>query len=654
MESRNLRYLKSLSGQYPTVAAAATEIINLQAILSLPKGTEHFITDIHGEKEQFEHVLRNGSGAIRRKIEEEFGSAISAAEKKSIATLIYYPEQKMEQVLKTEENIEDWYQVTLYRLIRIAKGASSKYTRSKVRKALPKDFAYVIEELLTGRPDLSDQEAYYNEIIHSVIGTGRATELIIAFCNLIRRLVVDHLHVVGDIFDRGPYPNLIMDTLMAHHSVDIQWGNHDISWMGAAAGNPACICNVLRISAKYGNLNLLEDGYGINLVPLARFAMNCYANDPCTCFKLDYREDEYDVRDALLDEKMHKALAIMQFKIEGQLILEHPEFGMEKRLLLDKMDLQEGTVTVEGVSYPLRDTNFPTIDKENPYALSAEEAQVMERLTQAFLNCEKLQRHVRFLFTKGSLYKVYNGNLLYHGCVPLNEDGTFTSVNVYGKEYAGKALYDVLESYARKGYYAVDPVEKKKGQDMLWFIWENQNSPVFGKDKMTTFERYFIANKSTHVEPKNPYYRLLENEEVVNRILEEFGLSGTEAHIINGHIPVEAKNGESPVKCDGKLLIIDGGFSKAYQPKTGIAGYTLIYNSYGLLLAAHEPFESVEKAIQDGSDIVSHTILVQHVVRRKTVADTDIGKELKASVSDLEALLAAYREGTLVEQAAEK
>lgn len=654
MESRDLRYLKSLSRQYPTVAAAATEIINLQAILSLPKGTEHFITDIHGEKEQFEHVLRNGSGAIRRKIEEEFGNAISAAEKKSIATLIYYPEQKMEQVLKTEENIEDWYKVTLYRLICIAKGASSKYTRSKVRKALPKDFAYVIEELLTGRSDLSDQEAYYNEIIHSVIGTGRATELIIAFCNLIRRLVVDHLHVVGDIFDRGPYPNLIMDTLMAHHSVDIQWGNHDISWMGAAAGNPACICNVLRISAKYGNLNLLEDGYGINLVPLARFAMNCYANDPCICFKLDYREDEYDVRDALLDEKMHKALAIMQFKIEGQLILEHPEFGMEKRLLLDKMDLQEGTVTVEGVSYPLRDTNFPTIDKENPYALSAEEVQVMERLTQAFLNCEKLQRHVRFLFTKGSLYKVYNGNLLYHGCVPLNEDGTFTSVNVYGKEYAGKALYDVLESYARKGYYAVDPVEKKKGQDMLWFIWENQNSPVFGKDKMTTFERYFIADKSTHVEPKNPYYRLLENEEVVNRILEEFGLSGTEAHIINGHIPVEAKNGESPVKCNGKLLIIDGGFSKAYQPKTGIAGYTLIYNSYGLLLAAHEPFESVEKAIQDGSDIVSHTILVQHVVRRKTVADTDIGKELKASVSDLEALLAAYREGTLVEQAAEK
>lgn len=653
MEKQELRYLKSLARQYPTVAAAATEIINLQAILSLPKGTEHFITDIHGEYDQFLHVLKNGSGAIRRKIEDEFGNAITAGEKTAIATLIYYPEQKIEQVLKTEENMEDWYKVTLYRLIRICKSASSKYTRSKVRKALPRDFAYVIEELLTGRPDVSDQEAYYNEIIHSVIRTGRATELIIAFCNLIRRLVVDHLHVVGDIFDRGPYPNLVMDTLMAHHSVDIQWGNHDVSWMGAAAGNPACICNVIRISAKYGNLNLLEDGYGINLVPLARFAMNQYEKDACTCFKLDYREDEYDVRDALLDEKMHKAIAIMQFKLEGQLIKEHPEYGMEKRLLLDKIDIKKGMVEIEGVEYPLRDTNFPTIDWEHPYELSAEEADVIERLKMAFLNCEKLQKHVRFLFTKGSLYKVYNGNLLYHGCVPMNEDGSFSNVEVYGKKYAGRELYDVLESYARKGYYAIDAEEKKKGQDILWFIWENQNSPVFGKAKMTTFERYFVADKATHQEPKNPYYRLLEREEIVNRILEEFGLSGAEAHIINGHIPVEAKRGESPVKCNGKLLIIDGGFSKAYQPKTGIAGYTLIYNSYGLVLAAHEPFESVEKAVQEGSDIASHTILVQHVVKRKTVADTDIGKQLKESIRDLEALLLAYREGELVEKLSE-
>ena len=556
----------------------------------------------------------------------------------------------MEQVLKMEDNLEDWYKVTLYRLIRICKNASSKYTRSKVRKALPKDFAYVIEELLTGRQEVSDQEAYYNEIIRSVIRTGRAAELVTAFCNLIRRLVVDHLHVVGDIFDRGPYPNLIMDTLMEHHSVDIQWGNHDVYWMGAASGSAACICNVIRISAKYGNLDLLEDGYGINLVPLARFAMKWYDKDSCDCFKLDYREDEYDVHDAFLDEKMHKAITIMQFKLEGQLIKEHPEFGMEKRLLLDKINIEKGTVCVEETEYPLKDVSFPTIDWEDPYRLSEDEADVMERLVTAFVNCEKLQRHVRFLYTQGSLYKVYNGNLLYHGCVPLNEDGTFTRVNVFGKEYAGKELYDVLEGYARKGYYAIDPKEKKKGQDILWFIWENQNSPVFGKAKMTTFERYFIADKKTHQEPKNPYYRLLEKEEVVNRILEEFGLEGAEAHIINGHIPVEAKKGESPVKCNGKLLIIDGGFSKAYQPKTGIAGYTLIYNSYGLVLAAHEPFESVEKAVQDGSDIVSHTVLVQQVVRRKTVADTDVGKSLKESIHDLEELLAAYRAGTIVEK----
>ena len=649
MQQNDLRYLKSLAKQYPTVASAATEIINLQAILSLPKGTEHFITDIHGEYDQFQHVMKNGSGAIKRKIEDEFVNTISKAEKKAIATLIYYPEQKLEQIAKTEENFEDWCQVTLYRLIRVCKSASSKYTRSKVRKALPKDFAYVIEELLNGRPDVSDQEAYYNEIIHSVVHTGRAAELVIAFCNLIRRLIVDHLHVVGDIFDRGPYPNLVMDTLMAHHSVDIQWGNHDVSWIGAAAGCEALICNVIRISAKYGNLNLLEDGYGINLVPLARLAMNRYDKDSCSCFKLDYREDEYDVGDVLLDKKMHKAIAIMQFKLEGQMILRHPEFKMQDRLLLDKINPEKGVVMIDGQEYELRDKHYPTVDLEHPYELSPDERDVMDRLKTAFINCEKLQKHIRFLLTKGSMYNVYNGNLLYHGCVPLNEDGTFTEVEIYGKKYSGKALYDVLENYARKGYYSINPEEKRKGQDIMWFIWENKNSPVFGKEKMTTFERYFVTDKSTHCEPKNPYYTLLEKEEIVNKILAEFGLSGGEAHIINGHIPIEAKNGESPIKCNGKLLIIDGGFSKAYQPKTGIAGYTLIYNSYGLVLAAHEPFESVEKAVNEGTDIVSHTILVQHVRSRKTVADTDNGKLMKENIKDLEELLAAYREGTIVE-----
>ena len=649
MEQTDLRYLKSLAKQYPTVAAAATEIINLQAILSLPKGTEHFITDIHGEYDQFQHVLKNGSGAIKRKIEDEFGNAISQAEKKSIATLIYYPEQKMEQVIKTEENMEDWYKVTLYRLIRICKGASSKYTRSKVRKALPKDFAYVIEELLTGRPDVSDQEAYYNEIIHSVIRTGRAAELVVAFCNLIRRLVVDHLHVVGDIFDRGPYPNLIMDTLMSHHSVDIQWGNHDISWMGAAAGNQALICNVIRISAKYGNLNLLEDGYGINLVPLARLAMNRYDKDPCSCFKLDYREEEYDVRDAMLDEKMHKAIAIMQFKLEGQMIVGHPEFGMENRLLLDKIDPAAGTVLIEGKKYPLRDLNFPTIDWEHPYELTDGEKDVMERLTSAFRNCEKLQNHMQLLLDKGGLYKTYNGNLLFHGSIPLNEDGTFKEVQIYGETCKGKALYDKLEAYVRKAFFTVDEKEKKASQDILWYIWTAKNSPLYGKDKMTTFERYFLAEPETHQERKNAYYRFLNDETVMNRILAEFGL-GTDSHIVNGHVPVLQIAGESPVKCGGKVMIIDGGFSKVYQEKTGIAGYTLIYHSYGMMLVAHEPFTSTEEAIQKETDIHTDRISVMAASRRLQVRDTDRGREIQERIDELMQLLQAYRSGTLQQE----
>ena len=619
---QEIRFYKGLAKQYPNVASAATEIINLQAILNLPKGTEHFITDVHGEYLQFRHILRNASGAIRRKIDDVFGPALRMEEKKELAALIYYPREKLEQVEAKEKDIEEWYQVTIHRMILLCRSAASKYTRSKVRKAMPTDFAYVIEELMSGRPDEADQEAYYNEIIHSVITTGRAREMIVACADLIRRLVVDHLHVVGDIYDRGPSPHLIMDSLMNHHSVDIQWGNHDILWMGAAAGSRPCICNVIRIAARYGNLATLEEGYGITLLPLAKLAMEYYGDHPCLCFREQSAYQNLDqakhlTLDTSLEEKMHKAITIMQFKIEGQMILSHPDFGMEDRLLLDKIDLSQGSVTIDGISYPMKDKHFPTLDPEHPYLLTEQEQEVIDQIQQSFMHCEKLQQHIQFLYSHGSLYKVYNGNLLYHGCIPLTKDGKFLPVRLFGKTYTGRALYDVLDSYARKGYYAMDDRERIRGQAILWYLWENPDSPVFGKEKMATFERYFVADKALHVEPKNPYYQMLNDEKMADAVLEEFGLSGADAHIINGHIPVEAKAGESPVKCNGKLLIIDGGLSKAYQPKTGIAGYTLIYNSYGLVLAAHEPFTSVAKAVEQGSDIHSDRILVQQVLTRK-------------------------------------
>ena len=646
----DLAYLKSVSRLYPNIASTATEIINLQSILSLPKGTEHFLSDIHGEYEQFHHVLKNGSGAVKRKIDDEFGDLLSATEKRALASLIYYPEQKLAQVQKSGIVMDDWYVVMLNRLIRVCKSASSKYTRSKVRKALPKDFAYVIEELITGRREMANQEDYYNEIIKTVIRIGKAPELITALCQVICRFVIDHLHIVGDIFDRGPGPHVCMDILMHYHSVDIQWGNHDVLWMGAAAGQEACMATVLRISAKYGNLDILEEGYGINMIPLVRFALNTYADDPCECFGLTYQEGDYDTNNAFFDRKMHKAIAIIQFKLEGQLIQKHPEFQMENRLLLDKMDLDKGTVVVEGKEYPLRDTNFPTIDPKDPYKLSPEEAELVEHLRNGFVNCEKLQEHARFLLRNGSLYKVYNNNLLFHGCVPLNKDGSLKEVSVYGEKYKGRELYEKIERYLRRGYYAIDPEEKEKGKDMFWWTWINGDSPVFGKGKMTTFERYFIEDKATHKEPKNPYYTYYEKDETIDMILREFGLDSVDSKIINGHIPVEFKKGESPIKCNGRLLVIDGGFSKAYQPKTGIAGYTLIYNSYGFLLAAHEPFVSIAKAVEEGLDIHSDTVLVEHVTKRQMVADTDDGRRIQEEIDELEALLAAYRSGKLVER----
>lgn len=645
-----LKYLKSLANQYPNIAAASTEIINLQSILNLPKGTEHFLTDIHGEYEQFNHVLKNGSGAVRRKIDEVFGNTLSNKDKKSLATLIYYPREKLDIILQEEDNIEDWYKITLHRLVQVTKRVASKYTRSKVRKALPKDFAYIIEELITEKAEVSDKEGYYNEIIHTIIRIGRAPDFIIALSHLIQRLVVDHLHIVGDIYDRGPGPHIIMDTLMKYHSVDIQWGNHDIVWMGAACGHLACIATVLRIAARYGNLDTLEDGYGINLIPLATFALETYKDVNCDVFTIKYNTD-YDTKDLDLDMKIHKAISIIQFKLEGQIIKKHPEFEMDDRLLLDKINYEKKTVCIGGCDYEMSDVEFPTVDPSDPYNLSPEEEQVMARLAHGFLKCEKLQKHVRFLYANGGLYKIHNSNLLYHGCVPMDEEGRFKAADIDGKKYKGKELYDILDNCARKGYYAKnDPMEMRRAQDLIWYTWAGPNSPVFGKDKMATFERYFLTDKDTHKEKKNSYYSLLDNEAVINKILEEFGLDAEKSHIINGHVPVELKKGETPIRCNGKLLIIDGGFSKAYQNKTGIAGYTLVVNSHGMRLVAHEPFESTESAIMNESDIFSDTTIVETSYERILVADTDIGSDLRESIKQLELLLRAYRDGTIVEK----
>ena len=617
--------------------------------MNLPKGTEHFLTDVHGEYEAFAHVLKNGSGAVRRKVNEVFGTTLSDQDKRTLATLIYYPREKMARILAKTKNKKDWYKITLYRLIAVSKRAASKYTRSKVRKALPPEFAYVIEELITEKDDVRDKESYYDAIVQTIIRLGRAEDFIAALCELIQRLVVDHLHILGDIYDRGPGPHIIMDDLMAYHSVDVQWGNHDVLWMGAATGQRACIANALRICARYGNLDILEEGYGINLLPLATFAMQAYENDPCTCFALK-GEPPKNKNEREMNLKMHKAISIIQFKVEGQMSKEHPEFGLEGRALLHRIDYERGVITLDGKEYKLLDMNFPTVDPKAPYRLSDAEEQVMERLENAFQKCEKLQEHMRFLLAKGSLYKVYNGNLLFHGCVPLNENGSFREVELYGHRCSGRSLYEFFDEYIRKGFVAEDLVERKRGRDLMWYIWLHENSPLFGKTKMATFERYFLAEKETHREKKNPYYTLIEDEEVANRILEEFGLSPEDGHIINGHVPVKTKNGESPVKCGGKVLVIDGGFSRAYQKETGIAGYTLIYNSYGLILAAHKPFESTESAIENESDIHSDSVIIQRSTERELVGDTDSGRKLKADIADLEYLLEAYRSGRIIEK----
>ena len=650
MDKEHLHYMEQLSEMYPTINKAATEIINLQAIVNLPKGTEHFLSDIHGEYEAFSHVLKNGSGAVRKKIEDVFGTALSESDKAGLATLIYYPKKKMEIVKQTEDNMSLWYKTTLYRLIEVCKTVSSKYTRSKVRKALPEDYSYVIEELITEKPEVLNKEAYYEAIVNTVVELGQAEQFIVVLCELIQQLAVDHLHVLGDIYDRGAGSHLIMDRLCKYHSLDIQWGNHDIIWMGAAAGNLACVATVIRNSIRYGNLDLLEEGYGINMLPLATFAMKAYADDPCEKFVFKGTQSITNFEENEMTRKMHKAIAMIRFKLEGQLIKKYPDYGMEERLVLEKIDYENGTVELEGRTFKMLDTNFPTIDPADPYKLTDEEYEVITRLRSSFLHCEKLQTHVQLLLKKGGMYKVYNGNLLFHGCIPMMEDGSFAKVNIYGTEYSGKALFDVLELYVRKAFFSTHEDEREKGADIMWYIWTAPYSPLYGRKKMATFERYFLAEEDMKVEVKNCYYELINKPEIADKILSEFGLSGDRAHIINGHVPVHRMKGESPVKCNGKVIVIDGGFSKAYRSRTGIAGYTLIYNSYGLTLTAHEPFESPETAVRDERDIVSKREAVEFMDKRILVGDTDDGEKIRRKIDDLKMLISAYRSGELIEK----
>ncbi|MCM0225830.1 fructose-1,6-bisphosphatase [Bacteroides fragilis] len=649
----DLRYLQLLSRSFPTIAAASTEIINLEAILNLPKGTEHFLTDIHGEYEAFQHVLKNASGAVKRKVNEIFGHTLREIEKKELCTLIYYPEEKLQLIKATETDIDDWYLITLNQLVKVCQNVSSKYTRSKVRKSLPAEFSYIIQELLHESTIEPNKHACINVIISTIISTRRADDFIIAMCNLIQRLTIDSLHIVGDIYDRGPGAHIIMDTLCDYHNFDIQWGNHDILWMGAASGNEACMANVIRLSMRYGNLGTLEDGYGINLLPLATFAMDTYADDPCTIFapKTNFADSTYNEKTLRLITQMHKAITIIQFKLEAGIINRRPEFGMEGRKLLEKIDFERGVFVYEGKEYSLRDTNFPTVDPADPYRLSDEEQELIEKIHYSFMNSEKLKKHMRCLFTYGGMYLVCNSNLLYHASVPLNEDGSFKHVNICGKEYWGKNLLDKIDQLIRTAYFDEDDEEEKRfAMDYIWYLWCGPDAPSFDKDKMATFERYFIADKSLHKETKGYYYALRNKEEICDRILEEFGVTGQHTHIINGHVPVKTIKGEQPMKAGGKLLVIDGGFSKAYQPETGIAGYTLVYHSHGLQLVQHEPFQSTQKAIEEGQDIKSTTFVIEFNSQRMMVKDTDKGKELVTQIQDLKKLLVAYRIGLIKEK----
>lgn len=650
----DMRYLQLLSQSFPTVAEASTEIINLQAILNLPKGTEHFLADIHGEYEAFIHVLKNASGNIKRKVNELFGNTLRETEKRELCTLIYYPEQKLELVKHNETDIDDWYHITLHQLVAVCRDVSSKYTRSKVRKSLPADFSYIIQELLHEHTEDHDKTAYVNVIVDTIISTGRADDFIIAIANVIQRLAIDSLHILGDIYDRGPGAHIIMDTMRKYHSWDMQWGNHDILWMGAAAGNDACICNVIRLSLRYGNLPTLEEGYGINLVPLATFAMETYKNDPCMEFipKTTGGASLLDEKTLRLTAQMHKAIAVIQFKVESQIIAKHPEWKMNDRCLFEHVDYQNGTIDLQGKTYKMSSCSFPTINPAAPSELSPEEEILISKLHHSFSVCEKLHKHIRVMLQHGCMYGIYNNNLLFHASCPLNEDGSLKEVEIYpGKKYSGRALMHHTGMQIRTAFQQDSaPEERDYAIDYFLYLWCGPDSPLFDKSKMATFERYFIADKETHVEEKGYYFKLRDNEEVIDHILDAFGVVGSNRHIINGHVPVRTLKGENPIKANGKLMVIDGGFSKAYHNETGIAGYTLVYHSRGFQLVQHEPFTSTEDAIQRGTDIKSTTQIVEMSNRRMLVADTDIGVELRKQIDDLEELLYAYRHGYIKEK----
>ena len=649
----DLRYLRLLSRDFPTISSVTTEIINLEAILHLPKPTEHFLADLHGENEAFQHVLRNASGNIKRKVNELFGTTLREQEKKDLCTLIYYPEQKLDLVKKTDRNISDYYQTTLNQLVAVCRRVSSKYTRSKVRKSLPHEYAYIIEELMHESTDDHNKQAYVNVIIQTIIGTTRADNFIIALCYLIQRLAIDQLHVLGDIYDRGPGAHRVMDVLESYHNWDLQWGNHDILWMGAAAGNPACVASVLRISLRYANLATIEDGYAINLVPLTTFSIDTYGNDECTIFKpkIETNDKRLTEKKCKLIAQMHKAISIIQFKLEGQLYNKHPEWKMDDRKLLDKIDFEKGIVTVDGNTYEMLDMNFPTIDPKHPFELTKEEKEVIDRLCHSFLISDRLQRHINVQLTHGSMYGIYNSNLLYHASVPLNEDGSLHEVSVAGHHVKGVALLERVEQMIRSAYdVGSESEERQIGIDYFWYLWCGPESPLFDKSKMSTFERYFIADKSTHVEEKGWYYKLRDSAAICDYIMDEFGVKGEHRHIINGHVPVKVGKGEKPIKADGRLMVIDGGFAKAYHNTTGIAGYTLVYHSRGFQLVQHAPFTSTEEAILNGTDIQTTTQIVEMMGHREMVADSDKGVELSEQISDLEKLLMAYRKGIIKER----